>query len=138
MDEETCEKLCTYWKDLEMCVKYEKKFNFYIEKAIELSKNEEKPQIEESNSLVPDLKCFSLDFQLTNKPPKSQKSLYQELQSTIMKKQVYHVLFNQNSMIENPFILDFILNQSQENQKMNHLKGKKIKKILNKSIFISL
>ena len=106
-DEEECKILCQFWDEMDTCIKYEKIFNFNIEKAVKMRKEVNEKEDNEETSIVPNLKCFSVDFQLDLKQVSHlTKSKYKELSPMKLKKQLYHILFHRKSMIENPFVLD--------------------------------
>jgi hypothetical protein len=121
-NDEKAKLACSYWNDMEICAKYEKKFNLYIEQAkLEMGKEVEMEQKEE-NLTVPDLKCFSLDFKLGELHGEKKvlmRNRYRGLSALKLKRNLYFILFSQRSMIENPFILDFNLNNIENGQKSN-------------------
>lgn len=112
-DDSLAKQLCDQWDNLEICLKYEKRFNLNVHKAVQGSVGERgRPAEPEapSRSTVPDLNCFSGEFCLdeAESKPRAQKK-YQRLSALRLKRQLCRVLFSQHNMIENPFILDFKL-----------------------------
>lgn len=106
-------QLCAHWDNLEICLKYEKRFNLNIQKALKRSVEQSSQSPEPKSpvqSTVPELKCFSSDFRLdASEPGPKVQNKYKRLSALRLKQQLFHVLFSQHNMIENPFILDFQL-----------------------------
>lgn len=93
-----------------MCQKYEKKFNFNVQKAVQMNQEKIEEEVaEKESSLIPTLSCFGSDFRLVEETKIQKKNVYQNLQPKKIKKQVYSILFCRQKIINNPFILDFNL-----------------------------
>lgn len=129
-DTSNYKNLCQYWEDLEICAKYEKIFNYNVNKASNIKISKEDLQEEKTLSGIPDLNCFSNDFKLNLfEDNKKIKNKYLTLSPIKTKKYLYKILFNQGTMIENPFILDFHLKNSNNNKSSNNFNSKIKKKI---------